>query len=141
MSKSGVCPYHIVLAEDHARFRQVIKSLIEANAGLKVVGEVEDGLKLLELLQETVPDLIILDISMPHLHGLEATRRIKQHFPEIKVLILTLHKCREYFRQAMLAGAEGYLLKEQADRELIPAIKKILGGGSYIPQGSLAKWV
>lgn len=122
--------YRIVLADDHALFRQGLSKIIEGVADLEVAGEAGDGLELLSLLQTTIPHLVILDISMPRLRGIEAMREFKKSFPEVKVLVLTMH--REYLHQALSAGAEGYLLKEDADRELFSAIDKIRLGRRYI---------
>lgn len=122
----------IILAEDHVKFRQFVKASLEEMDGVKVVGEAGDGLQLLELLETGLPDLIILDINMPRLQGLEAARKIKAAYPEVKVLILTMHDKKEYLQEAMAAGAEGFVLKEGADTELNGAIKKILQGGTYI---------
>jgi len=127
-----VNPYRIILADDHAMFRQGIKNILEGAEEMEVVGEADDGLKLLELLQKVTPDMVILDISMPNLRGLEATREIKIISPDVKVLILTMHKDKEYIYYAIAAGAEGYLLKEDADTELFAAIEKIRQGGHYI---------
>jgi DNA-binding NarL/FixJ family response regulator len=127
-----VSSYRIVLADDHVMFRQGIKNIVEGEKGLEVVGETGDGLKLLELLKEATPDMVILDISMPSLRGLEATREIKMISPEVKVLILTMHRDKEYVYYAISAGAEGYLLKEDADTELFAAIEKIRSGDYYI---------
>lgn len=99
---------------------------------MRVVGELQDGLELLECLKHWTPQLIILDISMPYLGGLEATRMIKASHPEIKVLILTLHNRPEYADQARLAGAEGYLLKDEVDKELLSAIKTLRQGCTYL---------
>jgi DNA-binding NarL/FixJ family response regulator len=125
-------PYSIVLADDHAMFRRGIKRIIEENRGLEVVGEAGDGFELLNLLKKTKPNLVILDISMPNLRGLEATKEIKMLHPGVKVLILTMHKDKEYLYHALSAGAEGYLLKEDADTELATAIKTIRQGKTYL---------
>ena len=122
--------YLIVLADDHALFRQGLRKIIEGVADLEVAGEAGDGLELLSLLQTTVPHLVILDVSMPRLRGIEAVREVKKRYPDVKVLVLTMH--REYLHQALSAGAEGYLLKEDADRELFSAIDKIRQGRIYI---------
>jgi DNA-binding NarL/FixJ family response regulator len=127
-----VSPYRIVLADDHVMFRQGIKNILKRAKGLEVVGEIGDGLKLLELLKKVTPDMVILDISMPNLRGLEATREIKIISPDVKVLILTMHKDKEYMYNAISSGAEGYLLKEDADTELFAAIEKIRQEGRYI---------
>jgi DNA-binding NarL/FixJ family response regulator len=132
--------YRIVLADDHALFRLGLKKIIEGVADLEVTGEAGDGLELLSIMEVESPMMVILDISMPKLRGIEAIREVKKRFPEVKVLILTMH--REYLHQALSAGAEGYLLKEDADRELFSAIDKIREGKSYISprlRGELAE--
>jgi DNA-binding NarL/FixJ family response regulator len=127
-----VSPFKIMLADDHVMFRRGVRSLIQGMPDVEVVGEAGDGLELLRLLRESKPDLVIMDISMPNLRGLEATREIKSLDPEIKVLLLTMHKDREYLYHALTAGAEGYLLKEDADGELISAIETLRRGGTFI---------
>jgi DNA-binding NarL/FixJ family response regulator len=124
--------YRIVLADDHAMFRRGVKRIIQENADLEVVGEAADGLELLEIIKKSPPDMVIADVSMPNLRGLEATREIKMAYPEIRVIILTMHKDREYLYHALSAGAEGYLLKEDADIELFSAINTLRQGGTYI---------
>lgn len=124
--------YHIVLADDHIILRQGIKRIIGEVTDLEVVGEASDGLQLLNLLKKLTPHMVILDISMPNLRGIEATREIKMICPDVKVLILTMHKNKEYLYHAISAGAEGYLLKEDADTELFSAIKTIRQGEIYI---------
>jgi DNA-binding NarL/FixJ family response regulator len=124
--------FKILLADDHVMFRRGIRSLIQKMENVEVVGEAGDGLELLRLLKDVHPHLVIVDISMPNLRGLEATREIKILNPEIKVLILSMHKDREYLYHALTAGAEGYLLKEDADGELISAIETLRRGGTFI---------
>ena len=124
--------YRIVLADDHVMFRQGVKSILERDKNLEVVGETGDGLELLQLLKSVTADMVILDISMPHLRGLEATQEIKMISKNIKVLILSMHRDKEYVRSAISAGAEGYLLKEDADTELFNAIAQIRHEGRYI---------
>jgi DNA-binding NarL/FixJ family response regulator len=108
--------------------------MLEEQPDLKVVGEANDGIELLNLLQikEPFPQMVILDITMPNLGGIDATRKIKATYPSLKILILTVHKEREYLRQAISAGAEGYLLKEDMGTDLFSAIKTIQRGGGYI---------
>lgn len=124
--------FHILLADDHVLLRQGLKNIIEKMADLKIVGEAGDGLELLQLLHKLTPHLIILDISMPHLRGMEAIREIKAIHPAVKVLMLTMHKDREYLHEAISAGAQGYLLKEDADTELFSAIQAIRQGKIYL---------
>ena len=125
-------PCRIILAEDHVGFRTFIKASLEGVEGWAVVGEAGDGVELLALLENALPDLIILDITMPRLQGLEAARLIKAAHPDVKMLILTMHNEKEYLKEAMAVGAEGFLLKEGADTELLDAIDKIIKGEIYI---------
>jgi DNA-binding NarL/FixJ family response regulator len=124
--------YQIVLADDHLMLRHGIKRIIEESEGLVVVGEAGDGLELLEILKKSTPDMVILDISMPKLRGLEATLEIKAMYPEVKILILTMHKNREYLMQALSARTDGYLLKEDTDTQLIAAIESIRQGKIFL---------
>jgi len=126
--------YRIVLADDHALFRQGLKGILEGAADLEVVGEAGDGLKLLNLLNanQLDPHLVILDISMPNLRGIEAIREIKTIHPNVKILIVTMHKDKEYLLQSLAAGADGYFLKKDADTELFAAIEKIRNGKNYV---------
>lgn len=125
--------YKIVLADDHPTLRQTLKAILTENKDLAVIAEVSDGLELLDLLHRNpaLPDMVILDISTPKLRGIEAARQIRQFFPSVKVLILTVDKESEYVSQALLAGADGYLLKADAYTELPEAIRTIRRGESY----------
>jgi DNA-binding NarL/FixJ family response regulator len=125
-------PFTIVLADDHVMFRRGVRQLIQGLPAVEVVGEASDGLELLALLKKTRPHLAIMDISMPQLRGLEAIREIKAIDPGVKVLILTMHKDRDYLAEALTAGAAGYLLKEDADTELHAAIDTLRKGGTYV---------
>src|SRR4030042_3780972 len=125
-------PFKILLADDHVMFRRGVRSLIQGMDNVEVGGGAGDGIQLLRLLKDIHPHLVIMDISMPNLRGLEATREIKIIDPGIKVLILTMHKEREYLYHALTAGAEGYLLKEDADGELMSAIEPLRQGGTFI---------
>lgn len=126
-----MAPYTIVLADDHALFRQGVRKIIEDVDDLKVVGEASDGLELLELLKKSKPNLIILDIAMPNLRGLEAAREIKGLYPHIKVLLLTMHKKKDFLQQGLEAGVDGFLVKEDADTALLQAVKAIQRGEKY----------
>jgi DNA-binding NarL/FixJ family response regulator len=131
---SDPTPYRILLADDHEVLRKSLKNILAGSSNLEVVGEAADGLELLNLLKMSTltPHMAIVDITMPNLGGIETTRRIKMTHPEVKVLILTIHKDQEYLDQAFSAGAEGYLLKEDANTDLFPAIETIRQGGIYI---------
>jgi DNA-binding NarL/FixJ family response regulator len=125
-------PYPIVLADDHPMFRQGLKKIIEEWKGMAVVGEVSSGLELLNLLKKMKPSMVILDLSMPNLRGIEAAREIKTCYPDMKILILTMYKKKEYLFQAISAGADGYLLKDDSCNELFSAIESIRGGKIYL---------
>jgi DNA-binding NarL/FixJ family response regulator len=125
-------PYQIILADDHLMFRNGLKRIIEDAQDLVVIGEAGDGLELLDLLKKSKPDMVILDISMQKLRGLEATREIKSSYPDIKILILTMHRNKEYLLQALSAKADGYLLKEDTDLQLMAAIESIRGGKIFL---------
>ncbi|MBI5118996.1 response regulator transcription factor [Candidatus Poribacteria bacterium] len=124
--------YRIMLADDHALLRMGIKRIIDEFDGMAVVAQAGDGLELLALLDHTPADMTIVDLSMPCLGGIETTQRIKQNHPAIKVLILTMHRRREYFYRALAAGADGYLLKEDTDTELLSAVETIRNGKTYV---------
>ncbi len=124
--------YKILLADDHALFRQGLKRILSEAKDLEVIGEVDDGLELLKLLNKLKPHMIILDISMPNIRGIEAIPEVKSINPDSKILVLTMHKNMEYLHQAISSGADGYLLKEDADNELFFAISKIKQGRIYI---------
>lgn len=124
--------YRIVLADDHYLIREGLRSILEENADLQVVGEASDGLELLFLLDELKPHLVILDISMPKLQGIETAHQIKMKYPGMKILILTMHREREYLYDAIYAGVEGYLLKEDAAEELLLSIDSIRRGEGFL---------
>jgi len=124
--------YGIVLADDHVLVRQGLRRILEGMADLEVTGEAGDGLELLDLLKQVAPDLIVLDIFMPKLRGIDAIHEIKLIHPEANILILTMHKDKEYLYLALSQGAKGYLLKEDADEELFSAIEKIRQGKTYV---------
>jgi two-component system, NarL family, response regulator NreC len=124
--------YRIVLADDHAMLREGIRGIINAADRMEVVGEAGDGLELIRLLGKTATDMAILDISMPNLRGIEAVEEIKAHYPQIKVLILSMHKKKEYLQRVLSAGAEGFLLKDDTGNELVNAINTIRKGGTFL---------
>ncbi len=124
--------YHIILAEDHVLVREGLKKIIEAFPGLMVIGEAGNRPELFAFLMKSRVDMVIMDISIPSsIDGIEIIRAIKQGYPTVRVLILTMHKKKEYFYNAIAAGADGYLLKEDAPKELFNAIEKIRQGMIY----------
>jgi DNA-binding NarL/FixJ family response regulator len=128
--KSGMV--RVLLAEDHTIVRKGLRSLLEAEAGIEVIGEAEDGREAIRKVQELLPDVVLMDISMPKLNGLEATRQIKKWFPGVKVLILTMHANEEYVLQILRAGASGYVVKRAAPTELVLAIQAISRGDAFL---------
>lgn len=136
--------YRVILADDHVLVRRGLKLILEENSNLEIAAEVGDGLELLSVLQKINPDLIILDVSMPNLRGIEAIPEIRRIRPNAKVLMLTMHKEEDYLYQAISAGANGYLLKEDAEKELFSAIEHIKNGKIYISPGladqSMQNW-
>lgn len=124
--------YKVLLADDHVLIRHGIKNIIKKNDQFVVVGEVSNGKQLMTFLEDSETDLIILDISMPDIGGMEAIGLVKGKYPWIKILMLTMHKNKQYFYNAMAAGADGYLMKDDSDEELLVAITKVLSGKSYI---------
>jgi DNA-binding NarL/FixJ family response regulator len=127
-------PYRVVLADDDGLYRHVLKGILEMERGLEVAGEAGDGLQLLSLLSSipTAPQMAIIDISMPKLGGIGAASQIKRAYPHLKILVVSIHMEKEYVREALSVGADGYILKEGADTELLLAIEKIRRGGIYI---------
>ena len=136
--------YRVILADDHVLVRHGLRLILEENPDLEITGEVGDGLELLSLLNRISPNLIILDVSMPNLRGIEAIPEIRRVQPGAKVLILTMHKEEEYLYQAISAGADGYLLKDDAEKELFSAIENIRNGRIFISPGladqSMQNW-
>ncbi len=124
--------YRIVIADDHRLVRHGLRMMIESCPGLEVAGEVDDGLELLKLLRRLTADMVLLDVSMPRLRGIEAVSEIRSLHPGIRILIVTMHKRREYIHHAFAAGVDGYLLKEDSDLELISAIETVRRGRKYL---------
>ena len=124
--------YRIILADDHVMMREGIKNMIDAVPGLAVTGEAGNGLQLLKMLKKSLPDMVILDISMPGLRGIEAAREIHTLYPDVHVLMLSMHKSEEFLSMALAAGAKGYLLKEDSGDELLQAIDQIRKGETYL---------
>ncbi len=122
----------ILLADDHAILREGIRALLEDQADMLVVGEAADGRRAVELACELTPDIVVMDIGMPLLNGLEATRQIKHNCPQVAVLVLTMHDNEEYVSQVLEAGASGYVLKRAASSELVTAIRAVAAGQSYL---------
>ena len=122
----------VLLVEDHTILRKGIKALLEKETRIEVIGEAEDGIEAMKAIRKSQPDIVLLDISLPYLNGLEITRKILKHYPKIKVLILTMHSSEEYVNELLTAGAKGYIIKQAAPDELISAIRSVSEGFIYL---------
>ncbi|MFV0422286.1 response regulator [Oleidesulfovibrio sp.] len=127
--------YSLIIAEDHTLLREGLKSLLQSVPHLVVAGEASDGQMVVELCDKHRPDLVLMDISMPRMDGVQATRLIKKKHPEMRVLVLTVHGAGEYVYAALAAGADGYVLKDASNDEFILAVESVLGGKIYLSPG------
>ena len=122
----------IILAEDHETIRDGLKLLVNARSDMEVIGEADNGRKALQLAEEFSPDVVVMDISMPELNGLQATKKLKDKCPKVRVLILTRHTEPGYLQELLQAGASGYVLKQSKSEELIRAILAVAAGQTYL---------
>lgn len=122
----------ILMADDHKLFIDGLGSLLDRQPGMEVVGAARDGLTAVKMAADLKPDLVLMDISMPQVHGIEATRKIVHAQPSTKVIMLSMHADRRYVIEAFRAGAKGYLLKDSAADELLTAIGRVSSGGVYL---------
>ena len=125
-------PTRILLAEDHNTVREGIKMLVNEQPDMKVIGEAADGREAIAETRRLEPDLLVMDISMPEMNGLKATEKLRQEFPDLKILTLTRHTDDGYLQQLVKAGVNGYVLKQSAPTELINAIRTVRAGRSYV---------
>lgn len=125
----------VVIADDHTLFREGIKALLSAYSDIEVVGEAADGREAIEKVKESRPDLVLMDIAMPGLGGLEATLELRNLYPKLKILILTQYDNREYLYRFLKAGVSGYVLKQAAATELVAAIRSVYRGGTFLHPG------
>ena len=130
----------LILVDDHDVVRTGLRAYLETNPGLKVVAEAKNGLEALEQAKKTQPDIVLMDITMPDMDGMETTRRLKSLYPDCQVLVLTVHSDKQYFMQMLAAGASGYLTKQAAADELVAAIQAVAAGHVYL-QPALARWL
>lgn len=126
----------ILLVDDHAMVRRGFRLILSQHPReFEVVGEAGDGAQALQLIRQLHPDLVVLDVAMPQMNGVELTQRIVQNWPDIRVLILSMHKDSNYVRETLRAGAKGYLLKESVDAELLRAVRTVANNEAYIAPG------
>jgi DNA-binding NarL/FixJ family response regulator len=125
-------PVRIILADDHTLVRAGIRALLDKLSGVEVVAEASDGRTVLDLVKQHTPDVVLMDISMPGLNGLEATARIAKEFARVRVIMLSMHSNEEYYWQALKAGAAGYMLKKAATSELEAALQRVMRGEIFL---------
>jgi DNA-binding NarL/FixJ family response regulator len=121
----------VLLAEDHANIRKFLKSSVEADGDIEVVGEAKNGCEAVRLTMSLRPEVVVMDLAMPLLNGLEATRQILEAEPAIRVLILSAHPDPEYIKQAVIYGASGYLIKQSSTQVLAQAVREVINGNSF----------
>jgi DNA-binding NarL/FixJ family response regulator len=122
----------IVLADDHQVVRSGLRTLLEADLGARIVGEASDGLEALQLVERLQPDILIVDLMMPGLTGLEVTRRVRQPGRQIGIIVLSMHAAESYVREALRAGATGYVLKESPAAEVVQAVRAAADGRRFL---------
>lgn len=130
----------LLLVDDHEVVRTGLRSFLESQEGMQVVAEAGSGVEAIAQALRECPDVVVMDITMPGMDGLEATRRLKQTCPQVNVLALTVHEDKQYLFEMMAAGASGYLTKQSAAEDLVAAIHAVAGGNVYL-QPSLARWL
>ena len=129
----------IFIAEDHAILREGLRALLMISPDIEIVGEAEDGRDAVQQICQIKPQLVLMDLSMPHVNGTEAIRLIKHREPDIKIIVLTVHKSQEYVRATLDAGADGYVLKNDTHQELLTAIRNVIKGNIYLSPGITSK--
>jgi DNA-binding NarL/FixJ family response regulator len=127
-------PQRVLIVDDNPALREGLKSILAHFPDFDIVGEAADGVEALNSVERLLPDLVLMDISMPRMDGIAATKEIKKKRPETKVLVFTVHKSPEYLTAALKAGADGYLLKDSSRAELIQSIEDFLAGNQGFPQ-------
>lgn len=122
----------VLVVDDHAILRDGIRSLLERQDDMKVIGEAANGQEALAQIGELLPDIVLMDVNMPGMNGLEATRQVKALYPQVKILILTQHDSQEYITPLLQAGASGYVLKRSGGREVVNAIRHVIEHGAFL---------
>lgn len=135
-----MCSINVLVVDDHAILRDGIRSLLERQEGITVIGEAGNGREALSAVAELKPDVVLMDVAMPEMNGLEATRLIKDLYPEVKIIILTQHDNQEYVDPLLKAGASGYVLKRSGGREVVMAIRQVFEDGAFL-EPSIARLV
>ena len=125
----------ILIVEDHTILREGLKALLATNPDIEIAGEAEDGREAIWLVEKLNPDMVLMDLSMPRMDGIQAIREIKKRWPKKRVLALTAHKTEEYVLTTLQAGADGYLLKDSTYQEMMTAVRSVLSGKRYLSPG------
>ena len=125
----------IVLADDHTILREGLRSLLSADPNFDIIGEADDGRKAVRCVEKLGPDLLLMDLSMPRMSGMDAISEIKKRYPETKIIALTVHKTEEYLLTTLQAGVDGYVLKDATHDELVMAIHNVMAGKRYLSPG------
>jgi len=131
----------ILIADDHAIVRTGLRTLLQSETSLELVGEASGGYEAIDLVAETSPDILLLDLSMPDLDGIAVTKQLKPKYPKLRILILTIHEDEALVREAIKAGASGYILKRAAESELVSAINVLMRGDMYVDHALLSTLV
>jgi two-component system nitrate/nitrite response regulator NarL len=137
MNDNAVIPSHqdlpikVLLVDDHAVVRDGIRARLESSSDFAVVGEAVNGREAIQKTEELLPDVVLMDISMPVMNGMDAARQLRDNFPDLKVIILTMHEHKEYIQGVIRCGAQGYIVKDVSAQEMISAIKTVMGGETY----------
>jgi two-component system, NarL family, response regulator NreC len=129
--ENGHAP-RLVLAEDHTILREGLRAIFSSDGNFEIVGEAADGREAVRMVDDIVPDLLLMDLSMPRMNGMEAIREIRKRHPGLRIVVLTVHKTEEYVLAALQAGADGYVLKDATHQELLMAVHSVLAGKSYL---------
>jgi two-component system response regulator NreC len=122
----------IILADDHRIVRQGVRALLEVEPDFRILAEAKDGLETVRMVEQFHPDILLLDLIMPEMNGLEVTRVVRERFPKINVVILTMHASAAYVFEALQAGARGYVVKDSSAEELVRAIREVAAGHRYL---------
>lgn len=133
--------HRILIVDDHTLFRAGVRALLEQEPGIEIVGEAADGRGAVRAVGELAPHLVLMDLTMPSMNGMEAMTEIKRRYPDVRVLVMTLHKTEDYIHAALKAGADGYILKDATQEEFRVAIRSVLQGKTYLSMDVSAKVV
>jgi DNA-binding NarL/FixJ family response regulator len=136
VSNEGAVSIRLLIADDHPLVRSGLRSMLQREPGVEIVGEARNGREAVELCRSLEPDLVLMDVRMPEMDGLEATRAIKQECPGTGILMVTMHENRDYMLEATKAGAAGYVLKDAPRNELLSAVRRVVDAEPSNPQAA-----